>query len=454
MDNGTGGNGGSNGILMGNEIMDSPSVTPQASAPQQATVQQQQGATQMPYTAQSAAQSVAQPQYRAQPAAQQTAQAQYGAQRQAAAPQQTAAQYGGQTVANPQMAAQTAASQQSTVQAQYGAQQTTQQSATQSQYRAQQTAAAQQSVAQSQYGAQRQSAAIPQPQYGAQATASGVTQTSAAQAQYGAQQSTAQTAATGQSTAQAQYGAAIAQAAAPQPEAQNGIIMDSEPTQTGLSDMDSFNNAPSFDAMDGFDVTKGPEVLGANTGSTSTSWASGDTDSGAFRGSAAGRYPDASSAVIHESVSSNIFLGLVGAVIGALLGSVIWIIIYQLGYLAGIAGAAIIGFSLVGYRFMGKSLDLKGVIVCAVLSIVTIWFAHRVSFAIMYMNTMNEVLESNMDFITAYKGLSKFMEISDMASEALGTGNSVTTAYYRDLFVGYVLSVVTGFSIVKGMLSR
>lgn len=59
---------------------------------------------------------------------------------------------------------------------------------------------------------------------------------------------------------------------------------------------------------------------------------------------------------------SKLVPGLVGALIGSLIGAALWILIYQLGYIAGIAGAITIICAIKGYEKLGGCLDVKGVI--------------------------------------------------------------------------------------------
>ena len=217
----------------------------------------------------------------------------------------------------------------------------------------------------------------------------------------------------------------------------------------------AFHNAPSFDAMDGMDM--GVSGAGGNgafgdSSNTASDWQNQNSDM-AFQGSSAGRAMS-DQVVMYEKTPSNMILGIVGALIGALIGAALWFGIYQLGYIAGIAGAAIIGFSIKGYVILGRSIDIKGLVLCAVLSIVTIYFSHRAAFAFSYMRTMNETLGSHMSFITAYTNLDKFMKTMDAASQALGVGDSVTVAYWRDLFVGYALSAVVGIPMARKMIDH
>lgn len=236
---------------------------------------------------------------------------------------------------------------------------------------------------------------------------------------------------------------------------QMGVQPQSAAPSQQLDELAAFQSTPSFDAMDGMDM--GVSDAGSNgafgeSSNTASDWQNQNSDM-AFQGSSAGRAV-ANQAVIYEETPSNIALGLVGALIGALIGAALWIVIYQLGYIAGIAGAAIIGFSIKGYVILGRNIDMKGLVFCAVLSIITIYFSHRAAFAISYMRTMNEALGSHMSFITAFTNLDKFMETMDAASQALGIGDSVTVAYWRDLVVGYVLSAVVGIPMARKMVAH
>lgn len=234
----------------------------------------------------------------------------------------------------------------------------------------------------------------------------------------------------------------------PQPTQSQPVQQMAQPQQS--DELAAFKNAPSFDAMDGMDM--GISSTGSNgafgESTTSSDWQNQDSNM-AFQGSSAGE-----NVVMYEETTSNVVLGLVGALIGALIGAVLWIVIYQLGYLAGIAGAAIIGFSIKGYVILGRSIDMKGLILCAVLSLATIYFSHRVAFSITYMRTMNEIFGTDMNFITTFINLDKLMETIDSLNQAVGGEDSVTVAFWRDLFVGYVLSAVVGIPMAKNMITR
>lgn len=68
-------------------------------------------------------------------------------------------------------------------------------------------------------------------------------------------------------------------------------------------------------------------------------------------------------------VRSKPLLGVVGAIVGALLGAVLWFILYQLGYIASIAGIAIVFCACKGYTLLSKSSGLGGMIAAIVISV-------------------------------------------------------------------------------------
>lgn len=73
-----------------------------------------------------------------------------------------------------------------------------------------------------------------------------------------------------------------------------------------------------------------------------------------------------------QGKESNVILGIIGAVVGAFLGSIVWFFIYQLGYIASIAGLAIIVGAYKGYVLLAKKKDLKGVVIATVISIIVL----------------------------------------------------------------------------------
>lgn len=85
------------------------------------------------------------------------------------------------------------------------------------------------------------------------------------------------------------------------------------------------------------------------------------------------------------------WLGAAGALIGALSGFVA-IVLFDLGsipmYLAGLA----VGLGIpIGWRFMGERLTKRGIAVCVLLMILTVYCANRTALAIAFMRWLNDI---------------------------------------------------------------
>lgn len=137
------------------------------------------------------------------------------------------------------------------------------------------------------------------------------------------------------------------------------------------------------------------------------------------------------------SRKSNLFLGLIGAVAGSLIGVALWVLIYQLGYIAGIAGAAIMLLAFWGYKKLGGAMDTKGVIISFVVGLVMVFEACHVSWTIEAIKAYNEYYSINMEFFYMYKKLFSILERLDIVS------NFVT-----ELVMGYGLSLLVAFPTV------
>lgn len=132
-----------------------------------------------------------------------------------------------------------------------------------------------------------------------------------------------------------------------------------------------------------------------------------------------------------KSQKSNLVPGLIGAVIGSLIGCALWILIYKLGYIAGIAGAAIGVCALKGYEILGKHLDRKGVIGSVIVMFVMIFFANKIAWA--------------WEIYDVYKGDGfTFSEVYRVTDEIISY-SELTGRYYMDLVIGYVLTLLSSY---------
>ncbi|MDS0524500.1 hypothetical protein NNC19_02345 [Clostridium sp. SHJSY1] len=132
--------------------------------------------------------------------------------------------------------------------------------------------------------------------------------------------------------------------------------------------------------------------------------------------------------------SSNIVGGIVGSFIGALVGSIIWIIIYQMGYIAAIAGLAIAVCSIVGYEKFGGKLDIVGIIITSLITIVAVYLAQYFSLSI---EIYDAYKYEGFTFISALKSVPIFLE-----------NHNVSSVFWEDLIKGYALTIAGSVSYI------
>lgn len=138
--------------------------------------------------------------------------------------------------------------------------------------------------------------------------------------------------------------------------------------------------------------------------------------------------------------AENFVLGLVGALIGAAIGGASIIGLGQLGYIASISGVILAFCTLKGYELLAKGISTKGVIVCAVLMLVTPFLAD-------YLNLG----------IALYKELSPlgatFGDCMEILPEVL-KDSEVKGEYLKNLGILYLFVVLGGFYIVKNAFKK
>ncbi|MCH5268047.1 MAG: hypothetical protein J1E62_06860 [Lachnospiraceae bacterium] len=422
MDNGVGETKSTNGILMEDEILETSPVAPQPvqvpqAQSQQQTVQQQVVQQPQPsisgqYGAMQQAQSAQAPR---QPVAQQQAAQALNAQRTAQQPQSQQSvpgQYGGaQSVQRPQIQSQTQVQSQPSTSGQYGAVPQSQAQVQSQQQAAQQQAAAQ--ALQSQRAAQA-SQMSQQPAAGQQAAAS------ALQAQRVALQSQQPT---------AQYGAALQAHAAQVQSRQSassygaGQTDASQPRQSSSS----FTTAQQTDTLR-------PEQGGWKKPEDTSTQGLSKTNAGyrpKFQSKNIYGKPD-----IFEKFAgrdSNIFLGLIGALVGDALGAVFMVWCDYNGYWGFIGGACIIYIALILYSLLGGGLDKKGVIVCAILALPTIFIANQAGWALWFMKQVNDEMSLKLDFQHVFFSMRTILK---------ELGLKYIIYYYVDIVASIILYIV------------
>lgn len=135
------------------------------------------------------------------------------------------------------------------------------------------------------------------------------------------------------------------------------------------------------------------------------------------------------------SEPSNVVTGIIGAIVGSLIGVALWIGIYHLGYIASIAGVAIIFCALKGYEILGHSLDKKGVIIVSIIALFMVFAANHLAWTTeIYLELKNY---GDIAFMDILKFMSNFISEADVLKE-----------YLLDLGMGYVLTLIGGISTI------
>lgn len=135
---------------------------------------------------------------------------------------------------------------------------------------------------------------------------------------------------------------------------------------------------------------------------------------------------------------SNIFLGLLGAIIGDLLGAFLIILMNTKGWWSAFPTIFIYFFVLIGYVWLGKGMDVRGLVLCVLVSFPTFLVAHQVGWTLWFMNEVYEAFGLKMNF----------MEIlPNFVSSIKGT--KVAFTYYIDTLLAIFIYILTVCGVVK-----
>lgn len=88
----------------------------------------------------------------------------------------------------------------------------------------------------------------------------------------------------------------------------------------------------------------------------------------------------------YDERKENFLLGMVGAVIGVLIGGAVALLVARLGYVSVLAGAALGFCTIKGYEILGKKLTKKGVLVSAILMVLTVLLVNQLDYILFLMD--------------------------------------------------------------------
>lgn len=130
--------------------------------------------------------------------------------------------------------------------------------------------------------------------------------------------------------------------------------------------------------------------------------------------------------------------GIVGAFLGSLVGVVVSVIIGQLGYVAALSGIVMGVATLKGYKFLGKRLSRKGIIISALIMLAMTYFAFHLDWAFAIARL------AEIDVFTAFQAIPYLLE----------TGDLDQTQYMIGLFSLYLFTLLGAVPTVLSALKE
>lgn len=143
---------------------------------------------------------------------------------------------------------------------------------------------------------------------------------------------------------------------------------------------------------------------------------------------------------VHEN-KPRVLLGTLGAFGGALIGAVLWVVIYYYGYIASIAGIAIIFCAYKGYTLLSKQKGKTAAIIATIVSVIVLCIAHYIAWAI----DIYGVFSTEYDITFWDSFLSTYNFIFDP---------EYVFSFFKDLTIGFVLIGVGFFYYVRSDMKK
>ena len=137
----------------------------------------------------------------------------------------------------------------------------------------------------------------------------------------------------------------------------------------------------------------------------------------------------------------NMALGILGAIVGALIGGASIIGLSQLGYIASVSGLILAFCTLKGYELLAKGISTKGVILCAVLMLLTPFVADYLDWGIAIFRDLGEY------------GFT-FGECLALIPEFLKDGTITMFEYLKNLGMIYLFVIMGGFYTLKNAFKK
>lgn len=146
--------------------------------------------------------------------------------------------------------------------------------------------------------------------------------------------------------------------------------------------------------------------------------------------------------VENATASSNIPMGVVGALLGSLVGGIVWVVLYQLGYVAAITGLIGVVLSYKGYVLFAKKKGVKEAVISTVIAFVMILAAHFVVWGILLYQQVGGM------------GFGDLMQCIRTVPAVIFSDSELISAFVTDLIYGYVFMAVGSFSFIYNAIKN
>lgn len=177
-----------------------------------------------------------------------------------------------------------------------------------------------------------------------------------------------------------------------------------------------------------------------STGGQGTWQRAGDMGTGQSAGNGSSYYVNG--VKLTPLKKSNMFLGIIGAIGGSLIGVLLWLGISMIGFIAGIAGFAMLKFALLGYGKLSGRLDKKGAVISLIIAAGMVFFANVLDYVVTICRAFFQ-WEASLDTV-----LYVVRNFSELMTEADCWGG-----FILNLIIGYALSIWSSFQLIKSVLT-
>ena len=141
-----------------------------------------------------------------------------------------------------------------------------------------------------------------------------------------------------------------------------------------------------------------------------------------------------------EVKEENVILGTVGAIAGAVAGAVLIAVLAKVGFVASICGVVMAYLSLFLYAKLAGKMSKKGIIICVVIMIVTVFITEWLIYAYEF---YKELKEYGFTFGEVFKSLFDFLKLGE-----------VTGYFVKDILMLYAFTALGAVPQIKNFITK